>query len=53
LDGFNKLTEKAGGLGGSLLRLGAVFAGLRVANGLVKGLIKHFVDLKGSVTGTS
>jgi TP901 family phage tail tape measure protein len=47
INAFNKITEKADGLGGSMLRVGAVFLGLRAANAIVKKLITNFVTLKG------
>lgn len=46
LEAFNKITEGADGLGGSILRLGTVFAGLRTAKGIVDKLIVSFVKLK-------
>ena len=46
LEAFNKMTEGADGLGGSILRLGTVFAGLRAAKGIVDKLIVSFVKLK-------
>jgi hypothetical protein len=53
IEGFNTLTKGATGLGGSVLRLGTVFAGLRLAKlGIDKAVI-HFVNLKNSVDGVA
>jgi hypothetical protein len=51
IEGFNIITSKADGLSGSILRLSAVFGGLRLANAGVKGLVKYFVGLKDISTG--
>ena len=53
INGFNKLTEGATGLGGSVLRLGTVFAGLRLAKLGVDKAVLHFVNLKKSVDGVA
>ena len=49
ITGFNKLTESAGGLGGSILRLGTIFAGLRLAKTGIEKVITNFVGLKHSI----
>jgi hypothetical protein len=46
MEGFNKVTENADGLGGSMVRLIAVFAGLRVVKAGIDKLLRSFVGLK-------
>jgi hypothetical protein len=49
LEGFNKITEGAGGVVGSVIRIGAVFGGIRIANEAVKTLMASFIGLKTSI----
>lgn len=55
LEAYNKITEKADGLFGSIVRLGTAFAGLKMVGRIVDGIAAHFIGLKSSVdkTGTS
>jgi hypothetical protein len=53
INGFNKATESVGGLGGSILRLGVVFGGLRLAKLGIDKAVVHFVNLKKGIEGTA
>lgn len=53
LEAYNKITEKADGVAGSILRIGTVFAGLRVAKFGIDKIITYFVTLKSSVEGAA
>ena len=53
LDAYNTLTSRMDGVFGSAVRLGTVFAGLRLAKlGIDKG-VRHFIELKGAIEGTT
>lgn len=53
LSAYNNLTSGMGGVFGSAIRLGTVFAGLRLAKVGVDKLVAHFVNLKNSINGVS
>jgi hypothetical protein len=53
INGFNTLTSNLGGVAGSVVRLGAVFAGLRLAKLGIDKIATHFINLKTSIAGAS
>lgn len=51
IDGFNKLSSGIDGIGGSILRIGVAFGGLRLAKSGVEKAVTDFINLKNSING--